>query len=530
MKVFKNFSTILFLLACFNTSRAQVPHYNSFLSASAVLFLDFDGHYVSGSSWNWNGPIDAQPAGLSSEDIRNVFNRVAEDYRPFNVNITTDSTVYLAAPFDKRMRVIVTVTSQWYGSTGGISYVGSFLWGDETPAFVFSNVLDYNSKYIAEACAHESGHTLGLQHQSTYDADCNKTEEYATGTGSGEIGWAPIMGMNYYKNFTTWHNGPNTYGCSEYQDDLEIIAGDANGFGYRPDDHSNLPDSATRINLQVPYIYLNGIIGKPADVDLYSFDLSQPTMFTLNVVPQNVGSNNSGADIDLKVSLLNSIGDTNAVYNPADRLEANIDTMLNIGKYYLAVEATGNKNHSDYGSLGLYYLSGSINRILPFQSFVLKSGFSNGDDILQWNFTSDEKVFNIVIEISADGEHFEPLVSLPGNANNYVSKHFPRTGFYRLKAVMATDQKVFYSNIVNTGQPALLQPFRIQSTVVTDIISLTSPSAYSYSLYDASGRLVQQGKLVKGFNTIGIQPVKRGILYLRMHNSSQAWTEKLIKH
>src|SRR5688572_19374832 len=82
------------------TLHAQVPRYNSFLGAPAVIFLDFDGHYVAGTSWNWNGPIDAQPSGLSSEDIRDVFNRVSEDYRPFNINITTDSTVYFAAPFN----------------------------------------------------------------------------------------------------------------------------------------------------------------------------------------------------------------------------------------------------------------------------------------------------------------------------------------------------------------------------------------------------------------------------------------------
>ncbi len=48
---------------------------------------------------------------------------------------------------------------------------------------------------------------LGLQHQSTYDSNCVKTAEYSPGQGSGEIGWAPIMGDGYYENLTTWHIG-----------------------------------------------------------------------------------------------------------------------------------------------------------------------------------------------------------------------------------------------------------------------------------------------------------------------------------
>ena len=106
--------------------------------------------------------------------ITEVFNRVAEDYRPFTINVTTDSTKYLSAPVNQRTRVVITVTSDWYGSAGGVSFVNSFTWGDNTPCFVFSELLGYKPKNIAEAASHEAGHTLGLRHQSTYDANCAK--------------------------------------------------------------------------------------------------------------------------------------------------------------------------------------------------------------------------------------------------------------------------------------------------------------------------------------------------------------------
>ena len=232
----KNLYKLLLLVILCTTLklRAQVPLFNSYPSAAATIYLDFDGQYLNGTAWNTNGPMVLGPSNLNASQMEEVFNRVAEDYRPFNINVTTDSAKYWAAPADKRMRIIFTVTSDWYGAAGGVSYMGSFTWGDNTPAFVFSALLNYKTKNIAEAASHEAGHTLGLRHQSRYDANCIKKEEYNTGDGSGEIGWAPIMGVGYYRNLTTWHTGPNPYGCNSEQDDLAIITSTDNGFGYRP--------------------------------------------------------------------------------------------------------------------------------------------------------------------------------------------------------------------------------------------------------------------------------------------------------
>ena len=85
---------------------------------------------------------------------------------------------------------------------------------------------------VAECCSHESGHTLGLSHQSKYDDGCHLTATYNEGTGSGETAWAPIMGNSYYRNMSGWNNGPTPYGCGSNQDNLSIITSQ-NGFGYR---------------------------------------------------------------------------------------------------------------------------------------------------------------------------------------------------------------------------------------------------------------------------------------------------------
>src|SRR5690606_18282608 len=92
----------------------STPALSSLPSAKATIFLDFDGHYVYASVWNGGQPINCAPSGFNEVQITEVFNRVSEDYRPFNVNITTDSTVFMAAPLSQRIRVVVTTTSNWY--------------------------------------------------------------------------------------------------------------------------------------------------------------------------------------------------------------------------------------------------------------------------------------------------------------------------------------------------------------------------------------------------------------------------------
>src|SRR5512141_515818 len=80
-------------------STAQVPVLNSLPGAPATtptILLDFDGYTVSGTSWNLNGPFVCQASTLNTTQITEIFNRVAEDYRPFKVNITTEDAKYNA--------------------------------------------------------------------------------------------------------------------------------------------------------------------------------------------------------------------------------------------------------------------------------------------------------------------------------------------------------------------------------------------------------------------------------------------------
>jgi len=264
--------------------------------AGPVLLLDFDGHLVSQTSWNVNGDISCGPANMTTEEAASILNRVSEDFSPFNVTVTADEAIYNAADPYKRMRVIITETYEWFGQAGGTSYLNSFTWGDNTPCFVFSSLLGYDVKKVGEAASHEGGHTLGLRHQALY-TDCVYTSEYYSGQGSGETSWAPIMGNSYYRNLTTWSNGPNPYGCTALQDDLFLLAGT---LGYKGDDHANTISGATALTAS-----LSAVINSIADTDFFAF--STASAATVSVVPFNHATN-EGANLDIRLNVYNKQG------------------------------------------------------------------------------------------------------------------------------------------------------------------------------------------------------------------------------
>jgi hypothetical protein len=508
---------------------AQVPLLNSYSDSSATIYIDFDGEYVDGTGWNFYGPIDAQPSGLSPDAIREVFARVAEDYKIFNVNITTDSALYAIAPIRQRMRVIVTSTNGWYPGAGGTSYTKSFSWGDGTPAWVFSNALGYDAKNISEAVSHEAGHTLGLYHQSKYSATCTKTEEYSTGQGTGEIGWAPIMGVGYSRNMTTWHTGNNARGCNVLQQDINVIAGPLNGFGLRLDDHGNSHDSASEINLSALDFQAAGMINNYDDRDVFKFTLNSPTNLRISAIPQNVGAGNKGANVDIKVGLLSSFSDTIGKYNPSELLNAGVDTNLNAGTYYIVVDGVANENLSDYGSVGSYALAGFIANVLPIHHLNLTGKINDELHVLDWNYRADEAVKKINVEISKDGKRFSTLAELSAEARRFSWKPLDNAAtFYRIKVITVADERAYYSN-TQTLKITQGKKIDILSNIVSGSLNINSKGNYNFQLIDETGRLVHKGVLKNGLNSIDLGSASKGLLVLRLQDGNEISVYKIVK-
>ncbi|HVI49033.1 MAG TPA: Ig-like domain-containing protein [Chitinophaga sp.] len=320
----------------------------SFPGAKGCILLDFDGQYVSGTQWNNGNPINAQPANLTDAQILEVWELISEDYKPFHVNITTNETVFNTYAKNRRMRVIFTPTNTAAPGAGGVAYLESFSWNDDTPCWVFNNGV----KGAGDAGAHEAGHTVGLNH----DGRTSPAEEYYAGQGD----WAPIMGVSYYKPIGQWSKGEYA-SANNTEDDLSIVTSATYGFGYRTDDYGNTTGTASPLVFDAGNsVKTAGLIERTGDIDVFSFSTSGGNI-SLNFNPAT-----RHPDLDILATIYNSSGGVVTTANPAG-LPASISTNLAAGNYFVSVTGTGAGNprtdgYSNYGSLGVYTITGTIPR------------------------------------------------------------------------------------------------------------------------------------------------------------------------
>ena len=523
---------VLLALSSASLSRSQVS-LSSYTSDSAVIFLDFVVHTTSGTMWNVYGPFTCNSAGLDNAGITEVFNRVAEDYRPFNINVTTEETKYNQAPANRRIRVVITTSNEWYGSgAGGVAYLNSFTWGDNTPCFVFSGLLSFNIKNIAEAASHEAGHTFGLRHQSSYNASCVKISDYNWGTGTGEIGWAPIMGAAYGQNMSLWNSGPNSLGCNNIQSDLTILTNATNGFGYRGDDHTNTYSTATNVSFNNDNQFtISGVVEKNDDKDLFKFTLPLFGRLELNAVPYNVGASNAGSDLDLQVEFLDANYTILNTYNPGNLLSSVIDTLISAGTYYLRIDGKGNIYAPEYGSLGSYSLQATFTdgNILPIRRLELRGRLDGGIHTLNWVIDADEPVMKQVIEVSTNGVNFIAL-DQPGNALRTYSYHplDNRPLLYRMHVTL-DNSKEYYSNVIAIRPGKSAKPQLVGNVITTNSLVINSPGIYQYQVIDQKGRMLLKGNIEKGYTSINAGIVTTGVYIIRFTDGEQQWSEKFIK-
>ena len=339
-----------------------------------TIYLNFKGATLTGTAWNSAGTsiiappydIDGVPGTFSStelERIQYIWQRVSEDYAPFDVDVTTE-----AVPLDRIARssstddifgttvVITNRTGVYSCSCGGVAYLGVF---DDTseyykPALVFYDALGTgNEKYVAEAISHEAGHNMGLGHDGT------STQGYYAGHGSGATGWAPIMGVGYYQSLVQWSKGEYA-DANNAQDDYAVMQG--NGLPLRADDHGNTAGTATVLSGTasngVSTASAEGVIERPTDVDVFAFTAGAGSVtLTLNGAARS-------SNLDALLTLRDSAGNTLATVNPVDALNASATlTLPAAGTYYVFVQGTGKGDlttgYSNYGSLGQYALSAS---------------------------------------------------------------------------------------------------------------------------------------------------------------------------
>ncbi len=382
--------------------------------AEKTIYLDFDGHVTTGTSWNSNYNVDtivSPPYDISGDPdtwsatelsyVRRAWALVSEDFAPWNVNVTTIEPsvedLRRSGAGDTRWGARVVFTEDTFANCGcgGHAFIGAFDDVQDEPTFVYNSGF----KGLSEAATHEVGHMLGLAH----DGLTTGTTYYSGHQGSGQVGWAPIMGVAYNRPLGQWsfqeYSGANNNGSdANYgrgRDDIGIISSLTNGnnFGLRTDQHGGVGDP-TAITGANPSI--DGIIETRTDVDAFSFTTSGGQV-TFNATGDAESSN-----LDIELTLRNSFGGVVAQDNPGASLNASLSTTVPAGTYTIAIDGVGIGNpganppngYSDYGSIGQYNLSGSIDGIGagPARLTVLDQPCVVGSGALAANGTATEQI------------------------------------------------------------------------------------------------------------------------------------------
>jgi hypothetical protein len=334
-------------------------------SSSRVLYLDFDGHIADDPAWGSVGfggeiaslpfDLDGSPTTFSATEQTRIFEtwqRVAEDYRPFDVNVTTrdpgTEALRRTSVFDAAygQRMVITPSNFTTASVVGIALLDVFDAAFDHAAYVFTDLAyKKTAKTMGEAVSHEAGHTFGLSHDGG-----PVSPNYYDGHGS----WAPIMGrpLEPTRPVTQWSKGEYS-GANNTEDDLAEIAALT---GYRPDDH---PDTTAAPSVLAGNVVIAGEIEQTGDRDVFAVDVLAGTLSVqLRPPPGEAAWSNLAA----KLTVRNAAGAVVASVLPdtPSGWTLTAGPTVPAGRYTIEVEPVGwltaSTGFTTYGSLGAYEL------------------------------------------------------------------------------------------------------------------------------------------------------------------------------
>ncbi|OAM89935.1 hypothetical protein AW736_11545 [Termitidicoccus mucosus] len=351
----------------------EIPLRNSRENASGVLYLDFDGETVTDTNWNSEfndgNPIVARSFALTADEIVHIWNVVSEDFRPFNVNVTTDVERFNSAPKNKRMRCIFTPDQAWIadseGLAGGWAYLNSFSANKDEPCWAF-NDAPYTS--MPETASHELGHTFGLGH----DGGPGSEEYYS---GHADNSWGAIMGAAFTARIVQWSKGEYE-GANNHEDDIAIIGDADNGVGFTADGIGGGRFDATTIPLTSGSTFSqSAVLLGDTDVNMHRLTLPGAAGSSYYTVAIHARPAAVAADAKLSFEVQPFFYGLPAIATAGDpdspEMDARIESLTLEGgsSYYLQVRGIGyagsgssaaSSGFTAYGSAGEYTLEGTF--------------------------------------------------------------------------------------------------------------------------------------------------------------------------
>lgn len=341
---------------------------HSLPGSNRTIYLDFDGEYVSGTAWNEEGlpaaqypawTLDGNASTFNSAErtiIQEVWQQVAEDFAPFDVDVTTadpgDAGIVRSSSGDQVFgtRALITPSNSAVANTCGecvgVAYVDVFdeVGGSAQPVWVFPQFYN-ETKGIAETISHEVGHNLALRH------DGDSQEAYHAGHNS----WAPIMGQSDYEPITQWSRGDYP-DADNQQDDVAVIA--SHGLEMRADEAGNTFSAAAAAPP-------SGLAYITTRTDKDFFELGDCT----GAVVITAEGSSISPNLDIELRLYDAGGTEVKKADPtsakvsatvATGMSATLTATVTPGAYVVGVDGVGrgtwSNGYDDYGSLGQYDL------------------------------------------------------------------------------------------------------------------------------------------------------------------------------
>ena len=336
--------------------------------STKVLYLDFNGHTITGTLWNEEyGPIivippfdiDNAPNKFSNTEmtiIQQVWRRVAEDFAPFDVDVTTEEPALEAILRDSPADTVYGVRASIGGDAEdlsaelagqgilGIANFGAFGMSVDTPVLNFSEAHRNDWAMLADTVSHETGHALNLFHHGS-DTD----GEYYAGHGN----WAPIMGSGPSTSVSQWSRGDYAGATNPTQDDLAVIS---QLIPPAPIDHPiNAVDALAIGRGDIA----GGTILNAADTAWYRIEAGGGQL-RLNGAVSALGPN-----LKLGLSLVDANGNLLASSSTTtSSMSATLTyNVTQAGVYYAVVDGVGfrtvDTGFTDYASVGRYTVSGN---------------------------------------------------------------------------------------------------------------------------------------------------------------------------
>lgn len=351
--------------------------------ASRVLYLDFNGHNVIDTAWNAANVSSGRPAvdiyacrpydrdgdvttfsDTEQAEIVAIWQRVAEDYSAFDVDVTTEEPAAFTA---QTLRALVTHTIDANGvanpssaTASGVAYLDVFgrdNLASYSPAFVYYDVLS-SAASVAEVVSHELGHNLALSHDGTL------TKSYYPGHGTGELSWGPIMGAPFSRTVTQWSKG-EYFNANNPQDDLAIIGA---RLTLRADVAGNSLATATPAPNTGNDVSGGGLV-RAAGESYFHRVITAAGRIGFTAAPVTSGN------ADLRLELLDANGVAVALDDPEATRIGGVFTANPVpaGVYYLKITAAGTgtplidppTGYTSYGSIGQYTLTGTVVAAAP---------------------------------------------------------------------------------------------------------------------------------------------------------------------